>query len=106
MATDKDYAEMVAGMLHPENVRVKPMFGEYCLYHNDKVVAFICDNCVLLKPSNPVLPEIANLEQAEAYPGSKMYFVVPEDRLDTPWFRETVVALSDVMPAPKPKKRK
>ena len=27
------------------------MFGEYALYHHGKVVAFICDNRLFLKPS-------------------------------------------------------
>ena len=103
MSTEKAFAELVVGLLQPEDVRVKPMFGEYCLYHNDKVVAFICDNRVLLKPTSPQVEQVLGLEQAEAYPGSKLYWVAPEDRLDMPWFRETIVAMSEVLP--KPKKR-
>ena len=103
MSTEKAYTELIVSLLQPENVRVKPMFGEYCLYHNDKVVAFICDNRVLLKPTNPPVEQVDSLEQAEAYPGSKLYWVAPEDRLDTPWFRETIVAMSEVLPKPKRK---
>lgn len=105
MSTEKAFTELVVGLLQPENVRVKPMFGEYCLYHNDKVVAFVCDNRVLLKPTNPPVGQVDGLEQAEAYPGSKLYWVAPEDRLDTPWFRETIVAMSEVLPKSKPKKK-
>jgi TfoX/Sxy family transcriptional regulator of competence genes len=106
MSTDKAFAELVVGLLQPENVRVKAMFGEYCLYHNDKVVAFICDDRVLLKPTVPPLEQFTGLDQAEAYPGSKLYYVVPDGRLGDPWFRETVVALSAVLPAPKLKAKK
>lgn len=105
MSTEKEFAELVVGLLQPENIRVRAMFGEYCLYHNDKPVAFLCDNRVLLKPTNPPLDHFGGLEQAEAYPGSKLYYVAPEDRLDQPWFRETIVAISDVMPKPKPRKK-
>ncbi len=82
------------------------MFGEYCLYHDDKVVAFICDNRVLLKPTDPPIAAVEGLEMAEAYPGSRLYHAVPEDRLDQPWFRETVIALAAALPAPKAKKKK
>lgn len=106
MSTEKAFAELVVGLLQPENVRVRAMFGEYCLYHDDKTVAFICDNRVLLKPVDPPLEQMRGLEQAEAYPGSKLYSVVPEHRLDKPWFRETIVALSAELPPPRPKKKK
>lgn len=103
MSTEKAFAELIVGLLQPEDLRVKPMFGEYCLYHNDKVVAFICDNRVLLKPTSPPVQQVTGLEQAEAYPGSKLYWVAPEDRLGTPWFRETIVAMSEILPKPKRK---
>lgn len=105
MSTEKAYAELVVRLLQPENVRVKAMFGEYCLYHNDKVVAFICDNRVLLKPTTPAVEQVSGLDQAEAYPGSKLYWVAPEDRLDQPWFKETIVAMSAVLPKPKARKK-
>ena len=105
MSTEKSYTELIVSLLQPENVRVKPMFGEYCLYHNDKVVGFICDNRMLLKPTNPPMEQVSGLEQAEAYPGSKLYWVAPDDRLGTPWFRETILAMSDVLPAPKLKRK-
>lgn len=106
MATDKSYAEMVVTLLQPENVRVKAMFGEYCLYHDDKVTAFICDNTVLLKPTTPLFTGADELEQREAYPGSKLYFVAPDERLDTPWFKQTVLEISSLVPEKKPKKAK
>lgn len=106
MSTERAYADLVVGLLQPEDVRVRAMFGEYCLYHNNKPVAFICDNRVLLKPTDPPVPQIEGLTQSEAYPGSKLYWVAPEDLLDTPWFRETIVAMSERLPAPKPKKKK
>lgn len=105
MPTDRSYADMASAMLLPENVRVRAMFGEYCLYHDDKPVAFICDNTVLLKPTTPLFSGAEELERREAYPGSKRYYVVPDDRLDTPWFRETVLEISSLVPAPKPKKK-
>ena len=105
MSTEREFAELVIGILQPEPMRVKLMFGEYCLYHNDKVVAFICDNRVLLKPTTEPLDLVHGLDQAEAYPGSKLYHVVPDDRLNTTWFRETVKALADALPASRPKKK-
>jgi DNA transformation protein len=55
------------------------MFGEFALYADGKPVAFICDDQLFVK----ILPESAALEdrceRAPAYPGSKDYYLVPED---------------------------
>lgn len=106
MSTEREYSELIVMLLQPEPVRVHPMFGEYCLYHNEKPIAFLCDNRVLLKPTNPPIDAVESLETGEAYPGSKLYYIAPEDRLDTPWFRETIVEMSRLLPKPKPRKKR
>ena len=106
MSTEREYSELIVMLLQPEPVRVHPMFGEYCLYHNEKPIAFLCDNRVLLKPTNPPIDAVESLETGEAYPGSNLYYIAPEDRLDTPWFRETIVEMSRLLPKPKPRKKR
>ncbi len=50
MATNKDFAEYVLDQLgFIGNVSLRPMFGEYGLYLEDKVLGFVCDNTVFLK---------------------------------------------------------
>lgn len=80
MATTKSTAAFILEQLgHPDRFSVKPMFGEFALYADGKPVAFICDDQLLVK----ILPESkaleARCEKAQAYPGSKDYYLVPEE---------------------------
>lgn len=80
MATRKDTADFILGQLGlPDRFAVRPMFGEFALYADGKPVAFICDDQLFVK----IMPESAMLEgrceHAPAYPGSKDYYLVPED---------------------------
>lgn len=80
MGTRKETAAFILEQLgHPDRFSVKPMFGEFALYADGKPVAFICDDQLLLK----IMPESASMEgrceKAPAYPGSKDYYLVPED---------------------------
>ncbi len=35
------------------DISTRKMFGEYALYHESKVVAFICDDRLFIKPTEP-----------------------------------------------------
>ena len=107
MATRKETADYVRDQLDPLPVRFSAMFGEYALYYDDKTVAFICDDTVFMKPT-VVAKEVLGAEtMAPAYPGSKLYYAVPGDRLENhEWFQDLVQRTADVLPQPKPKKPK
>ncbi|MCQ1549744.1 MAG: hypothetical protein NOF05_13210 [Candidatus Accumulibacter phosphatis] len=47
------------------------MFGEYALYLNTKVVAFVCDNKLFLKPTDAGRAVLGAPVEAPAYPGSR-----------------------------------
>lgn len=59
------------------------MFGEYALYLNTKVVAFVCDNQLFLKPTEAGRALLGTPVEAPAYPGSKPHFLLQEE-LDDP----------------------
>lgn len=81
------------------------MFGEYALYYNEKVVAFICDDTFFLKPTAAGRQLLHPVEEAPAYPGSKLYFVVNEDLWeDRDKFVELIIATEKEVPLPKKKK--
>lgn len=107
MATRKDTAAFILEQLgHPDRFSVKPMFGEFALYADGKPVAFICDDQLFVK----IMPESAALdgrcERAPAYPGSKDYYLVPEDLItgdrDLP---ALLLRIGDVLPLPKAKRK-
>lgn len=108
MATRKATAAFVLEQLgHPDRFTVRPMFGEFALYADGKPVAFICDDQLFVK----ILDESAALdkrcERAPAYPGSKDYYLVPEDVIvgdhDLPGI---LLRIASVIPLPKSKKNK
>lgn len=85
----------------------RKMFGEYALYCNQKVVAFVCDDKLFLKPTDAGRDYIGNPLEEPAYPGSKLYFRIAEDHWDNaPWMTELVRITTDALPPPKPKKHK
>lgn len=105
MPTDPTFAELIVSLLQPERVWTRQQFGSYCLYHNHKPVAFLQNGQVLLKPTDPPFFGAEELERVQLFPGSRMYYIAPDDRLDTPWFRETILEISSLVPAPKPRKK-
>ena len=107
MSTSAQTIEYVEDQLAGLNVRTARMFGEYCVYVDGKVVGFVCDDTLFIKPS-PVDPALlAGTEPGHPYPGSKEYHSVPGDLLENAeWVRGAVQATADALPAPKPKRNK
>jgi len=110
MATRKDTAAFILEQLGlPDRFSVKPMFGEFALYADGKPVAFICDDQLFVK----IMPESATLEgrceRAPAYPGSKDYYLVPEDVIAAErTLAGLLLRIGEALPLPKanrPKKR-
>jgi TfoX/Sxy family transcriptional regulator of competence genes len=88
-------------------VTARPMFGEYGMYCDGKVMAFICDDQLFIKPTEAGRAYLGTVTEAPAYPGSKMYFLIDGDRWDdAEWLAGLVKATADDLPAPKPKKPK
>ena len=100
-----DYiAEQSAGA---GSITTKKMFGEYGMYCDGKVMAFICDDQLFIKPTEAGRAYLGTVTEAEAYPGSKMYFLIEGDRWDdADWLVGLVKTTADDLPAPKPKKPK
>ena len=107
MASDKAqvafFAEQMAGA---GTITFRPMFGEYGVYCDGRVVAFVCDNTLYLKPVPEVLALLEDPVMEPIYPGSKDYVRI-EAELDEPErlaMRVRVVA--DAVAEKAPRKRK
>lgn len=88
-------------------VSSKKMFGEYALYLGSKVVAFVCDEELFVKPTDAGRDFIKEVEEKPAYPGSKMYLWISGDKWDDgEWLSELIQVTADALPEPKPKKKK
>lgn len=87
------------------NIRTRKMFGEYCLYIDDKPVAFVCDDELFVKPTEAGRKYLGTPDEAPAYPGSKLYFRVTGDRWeDREWLTALIDLTASMLPEPKPKK--
>lgn len=82
----------------------KKMFGEYGMYCDGKVMGFICDDQLFIKPTAAGRAYLGEVTEAEAYPGSRMYFRIDGDRWeDADWLAALVKTTAADLPAPKPK---
>ena len=110
MSTSKQTVAFIEDQLSGLPVRTAPMFGEYALYFQgagvgDKVVGFICDDTLFIKPSDVDAAVLEGTVMATAYPGSKPYHSVPGDLLENPeWLHTAITATAAALPAAKPKK--
>lgn len=100
-----DYiAEQSAGA---GTITTRRMFGEFAMYCDGKVMAFIVDDQLFIKPTEAGRAFLGEVSEAEAYPGSKLYFVIDGDRWDdADWLAELVRTTAAALPLPKPKKPK
>ena len=88
-------------------ITAKRMFGEWGLYCDGKVFAFVANDQLFLKPTEAGRAYLGEVTEAPAYPGSKMYLLIDGDRWDdADWMSGLVKASADELPAPKPKKPK
>ncbi|HRO26195.1 MAG TPA: TfoX/Sxy family protein [Luteimonas sp.] len=104
MATDVDFIEYVleqAAFGH--RLSHKRMFGEYALYLDEKVVAFACDNSLLLKPTEAGRAALPTVTLGKPYPEAKDYYVLDEFLDDTPLLQRLLQVTANALPAPKPK---
>lgn len=106
MATSPSTIDHILDTLSAMPLTVRKMFGEYALYSDAKVVAFVCDDTLFIKPTPGALALLPDAGHGPAYPGSKDY-IIGSDLLDDPdlCIRALRAVAADAAP-PKPKKPK
>ena len=105
MATDREFLDYVAEQIDlGGRLTNKRLFGEFALYVDEKVVAFVCDNSVFIKPSQAVTRLAPDLPQRPPYPGASNYPVADELLDDSDAIRRLILETALLMPEPKAKK--
>ncbi|MGE3919746.1 MAG: TfoX/Sxy family protein [Gammaproteobacteria bacterium] len=61
------------------NLRTRKMFGEYAIYLNEKVVAFVCDDQLFVKPTAKGKNFIKDYVEDYPYPGAKPHLLISGD---------------------------
>jgi DNA transformation protein and related proteins len=108
MASSQSTAEYLADqMALAGEITSRKMFGEYALYCDTKVVAFICDDQLFVKPTDAGRKYIGEPELAPPYPGAKDYFLIGGDRCENQdWLSDLIRVTAAELPLPKKKKAK
>lgn len=105
MSTSAATVEFIEDQLRGLPIRTARMFGEYAVYLDEKVVAFVCDDTLFIKPVGLDAALLEGTGLGHAYPGSKLYHEVPGDLLEnSEWLQRVIQATADSLPVPAPKK--
>lgn len=81
----------------------KRLFGEFALYLNEKVVAFVCDNSLFLKNTQAAAQLAPDCPMLPPYPMAKPH-PMANALLDEPdLLRKVLLAIEAELPAPKPR---
>ena len=104
MATTKDFHDYVMEQLaRAGEVSSRKMMGEYCVYYRGKLVADICDNQLLLKPTPAVLRLLPDAPRVCPYEGSKALMAAVEDVENTALLQAVLEAMWPELPNTKQK---
>lgn len=103
MASSKEYLDFVLEKLSGlDQIRTRPMMGEYILYYREKVIGGIYDNRLLLKPVKSVDEILPDGLYEAPYPGAKKMLLV-EDLEDERLLAQLITAIYDELPSRKKK---
>ena len=108
MSTQKETVTFILSKLgSPNRFKANPMFGEYGLYADNKMVGLICDDQLYIK----ILPESKELEEicekGSANNKAKNYYIVEEDQISQlPKLPNILFEIAKSIPDKKPKTKK
>jgi len=86
-------------------VSAKPMFGEYGLYVDGKMIGSVCDDQLFVKPTALGRLHAEPVADASPYPGAKPQMLIKADRWDDgEWLAELLRVTAAELPTPKPRK--
>lgn len=106
MATDQKFVDFIVEQIQKSGtITTKKMFGEYCIYSDEKLFGVICDNKLLIKPTKSGREFIGNPIELSPYEGAKPSFVIEDKIEDSEWLSKLVRVTVKELPEPKPKSR-
>ena len=105
MATSVEFIQYVCEQIRGVGeVRYKKMFGEYMVYVNDKPALLVCDDTVYVKILDAIAEDMAEAPKGMPYGGAKEHYILDIDDRDLAL--RAAAQLENVVPLPKPRKKK
>jgi TfoX/Sxy family transcriptional regulator of competence genes len=103
MATRANTVDHLLDALAPLPLSTRKMFGEYALYLDGKVVAFVCDDLLYLKPTPGAQTARSGCPTGHPYPGAKPHCLATDALVDQDYVSAAPKAIAAGLSAPKPK---
>jgi TfoX/Sxy family transcriptional regulator of competence genes len=99
MASDQDFIDYVCTQMRGAGpITSRRMFGEAALYFDGRVIGFVCDNQLFIKPVQAARAFIGKPVEKPPYPGAKLYFLIDEQLDDPQWLAALVRATATEVP--------
>jgi len=104
VASERDFVEYVCNQIGlPRELTYKKMFGEYALYLNGQVVAFVCDNQLFVKPTSEGRNVLGTVSEHSPFPVAKPHFRIDGELEDRELLQRLLRATAKALPVPKGK---
>ena len=106
MASSKEYLIYILDQLSElEGITYRPMMGEYIIYYNGKIAAYLCDDRLLVKPVPSAVRLLPDAKYEPPYEGAKDMILI-EAVDDRAFLTRLFSSMLDELPEPKKKKKK
>ena len=104
MATSKEYLAFILDQLSElDGITQKQMMGEYIIYYHGKIVAYLCDDRLLVKPVPSAVKLMPDAKMEPPYDGAKEMLLV--ENVDSKSFLTKLFeSMYDELPEPRKKK--
>lgn len=105
MATDKEYLNYILEQLSDlDNITHRQMMGEYIIYYKGRIAAYLCDNRLLIKPTETAKKLMPDAPLEPPYEGAKD-MLLAEDTDNKDFLTKLFESIFDELPEPKKKKK-
>lgn len=106
MASSKEYLIFILEQLSTlDEITHRSMMGEYIIYYSGKIVAYICDDRLLVKPTASARLLMPEAPSEFPYEGAKNGMLLVENVDSRGFLTRLFRDIYDELPAPKPGKR-
>ncbi len=79
MSTTKEFLQFALEQLSElDQITYRQMMGEYIVYYQGKIAAYLCDNRFLVKPVEAARAMLPDAPMEPPYPGAKEMLLVEE----------------------------
>lgn len=103
MASSKDYLNFILEQLSElDDISHRSMMGEYIIYYGGKIIAYICDDRFLVKPTKSAVAMMPDAVMEPPYEGAKEMLLV-DDVENREFLQRLFEAMYDELPFPKKK---